>query len=297
MNPTLYEYYLYKYLYFGFRRVLCNSNHREGVHIEARQIHPRFVGRVHALNRDLDRKFDFRASMSLTFAQARKTSGEKASKQKLLIDYGSFIQIALLFQRKESESNTHGSSLASIVKVLQHMIPHLHRCAQLSCHREIQLLVKEGKVEQVSDGRYRLHPKSLKELTSCNPYYHFFQQQKAQEPEDMARLFDPALDDERRLELFNLTDVSIAEEYSWAIPNDQALKIIQHYGPVIEIGAGKGYWARLLVEHMDVDILCFDSIIEEQSKLWYPVQLGTPKVGYITRSSYIRLLVGWNDLI
>lgn len=45
--------------------------------------------------------------------------------------------------------------------------------------------------------------------------------------------------------------------YSWAIPDDSALGILARYAPIIEIGAGTGYWAWLL-RKWGVDILAFD---------------------------------------
>ena len=38
-------------------------------------------------------------------------------------------------------------------------------------------------------------------------------------------------------------------KYSWAIPNEEAINVITKYSPVVEIGCGTGYWARLLVEN------------------------------------------------
>jgi hypothetical protein len=45
-----------------------------------------------------------------------------------------------------------------------------------------------------------------------------------------------------------LTDLRtlLAEKYSWGIPNNQALNEIGKYSPLVEVGAGLGYWARLL---------------------------------------------------
>ncbi len=37
-----------------------------------------------------------------------------------------------------------------------------------------------------------------------------------------------------------------AETLAWGIPNDEVLNEIGKYSPLIEIGAGLGYWARLL---------------------------------------------------
>jgi hypothetical protein len=50
---------------------------------------------------------------------------------------------------------------------------------------------------------------------------------------------------------------SLVFKYSWAIPDENALKIISKYSPIIEIGAGLGYWASLL-NQAGCDIICFD---------------------------------------
>lgn len=42
--------------------------------------------------------------------------------------------------------------------------------------------------------------------------------------------------------------LAASEKYSWGIPNDEALNEISKYSPIIEIGAGLGYWASLLRE-------------------------------------------------
>jgi hypothetical protein len=47
------------------------------------------------------------------------------------------------------------------------------------------------------------------------------------------------------------------DKYAWAIPNERALHILTSFSPLIEIGAGKGYWAALL-RLVEVDILAYD---------------------------------------
>ena len=46
----------------------------------------------------------------------------------------------------------------------------------------------------------------------------------------------------------------LTKKYAWAIPTPEAIAVIQKYLPIIEIGAGKGYWASLI----GGDVLCFD---------------------------------------
>lgn len=45
--------------------------------------------------------------------------------------------------------------------------------------------------------------------------------------------------------------------WSFAIPNDAALDAIAKRGPVVEVGAGTGYWAALLAQR-GVDVLAYD---------------------------------------
>ncbi|KAF0701709.1 Aste57867_7875 [Aphanomyces stellatus] len=139
-----------------------------------------------------------------------------------------------------------------------------------------------------------IYPESAHLTPTCNPYLEFFRSFQKSQPKDMDRLFDPDLDDEVRENLFNLVDDNIASKYSWAIPDERALRVIKHYGPIVEIGAGTGYWGRLL-QLRGVDIKCFDLHVpgdgvsdddasdeEEEEKLerktWIHVQKGTPEV-------------------
>lgn len=49
----------------------------------------------------------------------------------------------------------------------------------------------------------------------------------------------------------------MTERTSWAVPTDAAIDLIASYSPLIEIGAGSGYWAWML-EQAGADILAFD---------------------------------------
>ena len=68
----------------------------------------------------------------------------------------------------------------------------------------------------------------------------------------------------------------LCKKYAWAIPNQRALNIIANFSPVVEIGAGKGYWASLLLE-MGVDIECYDKKGNKKGN-WTEVKVGGPKV-------------------
>jgi len=48
-----------------------------------------------------------------------------------------------------------------------------------------------------------------------------------------------------------------ARRYAWAVPSDAALDALAGLSPIIEVGAGTGYWAALLRDR-GVDVLAFD---------------------------------------
>jgi hypothetical protein len=51
---------------------------------------------------------------------------------------------------------------------------------------------------------------------------------------------------------------SIIPRYAYAIPSEEALAVIKRYGPIVEIGAGTGYWAAMLRERGS-DVVAYDS--------------------------------------
>jgi hypothetical protein len=55
---------------------------------------------------------------------------------------------------------------------------------------------------------------------------------------------------ERRRELASL--------FSWAIPTGEAIELVARYGPLVECGAGMGYWSALLSAR-GADVLAFDA--------------------------------------
>lgn len=73
--------------------------------------------------------------------------------------------------------------------------------------------------------------------------------------------------------------------YAWAIPSEEALATIKKYGPIVEIGAGTGYWAHLLRQR-GVDILAYDrnpppnegNFHHKNAKCWTTVEHGGPGI-------------------
>lgn len=72
----------------------------------------------------------------------------------------------------------------------------------------------------------------------------------------------------------------LVSRYAWAVPNDEALGMLARCGPLVEIGAGGGYWAMLLRER-GADVLAFDIEPHENhwvKRGWSPVERGGPEV-------------------
>ena len=70
----------------------------------------------------------------------------------------------------------------------------------------------------------------------------------------------------------------LAEKYSWAIPDARSLRVLHHFSPLVEMGAGKGYWTKLLRD-MGVDILAYDKYLpEDRKELWTEVIEGAPEL-------------------
>ncbi len=79
---------------------------------------------------------------------------------------------------------------------------------------------------------------------------------------------------------------ALSSEYAYVFPGDQHLAMIADLGPVIEIGAGTGYWAHRL-RSAGVDIVAFDQAppggeninrYHSPTPLWTHVELGDQTV-------------------
>lgn len=65
----------------------------------------------------------------------------------------------------------------------------------------------------------------------------------------------------------------LTKRYAWAIPSPAAISMLVRHSPIVEIGAGKGYWASL-VAAAGGRILCFDK--HPPKDQWHPVVRGGP---------------------
>ncbi len=73
----------------------------------------------------------------------------------------------------------------------------------------------------------------------------------------------------RHLQDFYEKRVHMPQEYAWAIPNSEALLELKKYQPIVEAGAGTGYWASLL-KKMGVDIIAYDVVpVPAKNNAWH----------------------------
>ena len=116
-------------------------------------------------------------------------------------------------------------------------------------------------------------------LLRGNEYLDHFTAQHAAFPPDMARLLDPELPggEARRAELIGLIDGEAALKYAWAVPDERALRVLAHHGPIVEVGCGRGYWARLLRDR-GVDVVAFDHKLPPTKQRWTALKKGGPEV-------------------
>lgn len=54
------------------------------------------------------------------------------------------------------------------------------------------------------------------------------------------------------------TREQLVKKYAWAVPNDEAIAACVEAGPIVEVGAGLGYWAHLIVQ-AGGDVIAYDT--------------------------------------
>jgi hypothetical protein len=75
---------------------------------------------------------------------------------------------------------------------------------------------------------------------------------------------------------------ALRREFAYAIPNEEALGEIQRHGPVVEIGAGKGYWASLLRQR-GTQVAAFDK---------FPLETGANEYHAMGDKSFTEIAKG-----
>ncbi|MBI1853139.1 MAG: hypothetical protein HYR85_22610 [Planctomycetes bacterium] len=79
-------------------------------------------------------------------------------------------------------------------------------------------------------------------------------------PETLVKFYGHMIDGPRVMNFLRSLQsrLDCSEMYSWAVPNEEAIQALVEYSPVVEIGAGRGYWAALAAA-AGADILAFDA--------------------------------------
>lgn len=71
--------------------------------------------------------------------------------------------------------------------------------------------------------------------------------------------------------------------YAWAVPSNEVIEALAQFSPIIEVGAGRGYWAHLL-EQAGADVQAFDAAPPHQTpNEWHPNTEGTPRTFTLVR--------------
>lgn len=93
---------------------------------------------------------------------------------------------------------------------------------------------------------------------------------------------------------------TLTGRFAWAVPSSQALDVIARHSPIVEMGAGTGYWAHLLRER-GVDVIAYDKCVpgtNGKANSWHKtattytdVRLGTP--GVLKRHPDRTLFLCW----
>lgn len=104
-------------------------------------------------------------------------------------------------------------------------------------------------------------------------------------PDAPARIPNPYLDAYHKTPLTKMWEVRrhLTAQYAWAIPTDEAVRAIASLSPVVEMGAGTGYWASLIAQ-AGGQIRCFDRFPpgeENQYRhrhAYVPIERGGPEV-------------------
>eukprot|EP00892_Ulva_mutabilis_P012808 jgi/Ulvmu1/98/UM001_0101.1 len=104
-------------------------------------------------------------------------------------------------------------------------------------------------------------------------------------PADVRSVFSEEMAQPRRQELWELvvnSAAAVCDKYAWATPDERALRILSHFGPIVEVGAGAGYWAHCMLQQ-GINVHAYDKFSPvtsagEVREPWTAVELGGPEV-------------------
>jgi len=92
-----------------------------------------------------------------------------------------------------------------------------------------------------------------------NPYLELWHTQRHELEQRQAEIIRALVSrDQALLQRIKTYRARYTQMYAYAIPNEEALGAIHEYRPIIEIGAGTGYWSHLL-RQLGTDVVCYDA--------------------------------------
>jgi len=148
-------------------------------------------------------------------------------------------------------------------------------------------------------------PCPTRSLTLANPLLTLFHRAYPPPPEGVSVSEAEEWAQESRMdETFHGMTREAASRHAWGIPTERAIRMIASTGSIVEMGAGNGYWSRLL-RMAGSDVIAFDerptwSVLRTLSdknpwmamgSVWGRVKRGTPKD--LTGKAERTLLLCW----
>ena len=92
----------------------------------------------------------------------------------------------------------------------------------------------------------------------CNPYLEVWLTHRQHHVERLAQITRALLSrDPELIETLKANRTLHTHQFAYAIPTHKALSTIGRYGPIVEIGAGTGYWAWML-RQATIDVVAYD---------------------------------------
>ena len=78
-------------------------------------------------------------------------------------------------------------------------------------------------------------------------------------PETLVKFYGQLIDGPKVMQFLRALKLRLdySDRYAWAIPNQEAIDALLEHSPLVEVGAGRGYWAALAAS-AGADILAFD---------------------------------------
>jgi len=95
---------------------------------------------------------------------------------------------------------------------------------------------------------------------------------KSLAPQKRTHFFSPKhVTPEQRAEIWeNQADLgeTLVNSYAWATPDPRLLKVLKHFGPIVEVGCGaNAYWSKWMNAQVGVDVVALDLSLVEGGKI------------------------------